>query len=118
MQHKRLVLIMFLILLPLPVFAKSSVGAYVGRWDITATTPTGKQVFWLEVKEENGTMSGSFLYRAGSVYKLTSVSVENGELVFDSSQGNSKQTHHAKLENNKLMGTLTITNTKTNQSQT
>jgi hypothetical protein len=118
MLRKQFMFFLVLILLSLPAFAKSNGSQYVGRWDITATTPTGKQVFWLEVKEENGTMSGSFLYRAGSVYKLTSVSVENGELVFDSSQGNSKQVHRAKLENNKLVGTLTITNTKTNQSQT
>ncbi len=118
MLRNRFVLFFVLLILSLPAFAKSNSSPYLGRWDITATTPNGKYIYWLEVKEENGAMTGSFLHRAGSVYKLTSVSVENGELVFDSSQGNRKQLHRAKLENNKLIGTLTMTNTQTNKSET
>ena len=118
MLLKRSAFLLFLVLFSLPLFAGAKENPYIGRWDITATTPNGKQVFWLEVKEENGALTGTFLYRAGSVYKLTSVAVENGELVFDSSQSGSKQLHRAKISGNQLVGTLTITNNRSNQSET
>ena len=92
---------------------------FIGKWDITGTGPTGgKQVYWLEVKEENGSLTGSFLNRSGSVYKLTSVSVENGELVFDSSTQAAKLLHRAKLQGGKLVGTLTLTSNRSGQTQT
>jgi hypothetical protein len=107
----------FLTLLFIPLaFAKSN--PFVGKWDITATTPNGNQVFWLEVTEENGQLAGTFLHRSGSVYKLTKVAVENGELVFDASVANAKRLHKAKLVGGKLMGTMTVTNPRTNQSET
>jgi hypothetical protein len=106
---------LFIILLAIaPAFAEKN--PYVGKWDITATPASGnKQVFWLEIKDDN---TGTFLYRSGSVYKLTSVSVANGELMFDSSIPNRQQLHKAKIENGKLVGTLTITDTKTNKTDT
>ncbi|MBI3650855.1 MAG: DUF1080 domain-containing protein [Acidobacteria bacterium] len=97
-------------------FAKSN--PYVGKWDITATTLDSHQVCWLEVKETNGQLSGSFLYRWGSVYPLTKVSLENNELVFDASQPGMTQIHKAKLVGGKLIGTLTLTDKKTNKTET
>ncbi|MEW6126869.1 MAG: DUF1080 domain-containing protein [Acidobacteriota bacterium] len=104
------------ILLLLSTTAMAQKNPYVGKWDITATPAKGdKQVFWLEIKPDN---TGTFLYRWGSVYKLISVAVDNGELTFDSSQPGMKQIHKAKIEGGKLVGTLTISNTKTNQTET
>jgi hypothetical protein len=92
---------------------------YAGKWDITGTDAQGnKQVYWLEIKEENGALTGSFLNRSGSVYKLTSAAVENGDLVFDSSTTSAKLVHRAKLQGNKLVGTLTLTNIRSGQAQT
>jgi hypothetical protein len=108
-------LLLALFLLPV-AFAKSN--PFLGKWDITATTPGGNQVFWLEVKEENGQLAGTFLHRSGSVYKLTKVAVENDELVFDASVANAKRLHKAKVVGGKLVGTLTSTNSRTNQSET
>jgi hypothetical protein len=108
-------LLIALFLFPV-VYAKSN--PFLGKWDITATTANGKQIFWLEVTEANGQLAGTFLHRSGSVYKLTSVAVENDELVFDASVANGKRMHKAKLVGGKLMGTLTATNPRTNQTET
>lgn len=117
MVIKRIILCLVTLLFITPAFAQNH--SYIGKWDITATDARGnKRVYWLEVKEENGMLAGTFLNRSGSVYKLTSASVENGELVVDSSQPAAKQLHRAKLAGGKLVGTLTITNNRTNQTET
>jgi hypothetical protein len=113
---KRLIFLLVALFLLPTAFAKSN--PFVGKWDITATTPTGTQIFWLEVTEENGQLAGTFLHRSGSVYKLTSVAVENGELTFDASVANAKRLHKAKIVGGKLMGTMTVTNPRTNQTET
>jgi hypothetical protein len=113
---KRIVPLLIALFIFPAAFAKSN--PFLGKWDITATTPNGKQIFWLEVTETNGQLAGTFLHRSGSVYKLTSVAVENDELVFDASVTNAKRLHKAKLVGGKLMGTLTATNPRTNQTET
>jgi hypothetical protein len=82
--------------------------AFLGKWDITATTPEGNRIYWLEVKKENGALVGYFLNRSGSVLKLPEISVQNGELVFSpAGRPNApKPIHRAKVVNGKLTGTL------------
>jgi hypothetical protein len=117
MYFKRIMPILLMLLLVPAAFAKGN--PFVGKWDITATTPSGKQIFWLEVTEENGQLAGTFLYRSGSVYKLSEIAVENGELMFNSATTpGAKRIHKAKIVGGKLVGTISITNTKTSQTET
>lgn len=113
---KRVLFLLIALCLVPAAFAKSN--PFVGKWDITGAAPNTNQIYWLEVTEENGQLAGTFLHRSGSVYKLTSVTVENGELSFDASVPNVKRLHKAKIVGGKLMGTMTVTNSRNNQTET
>lgn len=69
----------------LAIVSAASAGAqsnpFVGRWNIT---PAGDNpgVYWLEVKDDGGTLSGRFLNRGGSPVALPSIKMENNELVW------------------------------------
>lgn len=84
---------------------------YAGRWNITPAPPaTG--VYWLEVKDEGGQLSGMFLNRGGSPVKLPSIKVENGELVWQTAppaRGTAPE-FRAKIQGDKLTGTMTGAN--------
>jgi hypothetical protein len=84
---------------------------FLGRWDITATTAKESYPLWLEVREENGQLIGFFQDRTGAVRKLAEIAREGAELVFStgapSRQGAPKPVHRARIENGKLVGTLT-----------
>jgi hypothetical protein len=56
---------------------------FVGRWALTlgAGGTQGGAAGWLEVKNENGRLTGSLLWSGGSVLPLTSVAVEDGKLI-------------------------------------
>ncbi len=56
---------------------------FLGRWNLTGTGENSGYVYWLEVKEDGGQLSGRLLNRGGSPVPLTSVKVEGGELVFE-----------------------------------
>ncbi len=55
---------------------------FLGRWNLTGTGEDANRVYWLEVTEEGGQLSGMFLNRSGSPIKLASVAVQGKELVF------------------------------------
>src|SRR6187455_2517965 len=55
---------------------------FVGSWNMTGTGADADLVYWLEVKEADGKLTGSFLNRVGNPSPLGSVKVEGGELVF------------------------------------
>jgi hypothetical protein len=81
---------------------------YVGRWNIT---PTGNNtgVYWLEVKEDGGQLSGMFLNRGGSPVKLPLIKIENGELVWQTAapaRGGAAPEFRAKVQGDKLTGTI------------
>jgi hypothetical protein len=83
---------------------------FLGRWDITATTPKATYPYWLEVKEENGQLAGWFQDRWGSVRKLPEIAREGNELVFSfgpPKAGAPKPVHRAHVENGRLIGELT-----------
>lgn len=86
-----------------PAFAQEN--AFLGKWDITATAPDGKRVYWLEVKNDGGQLKGWFLNRGGSVFPLPALAIQNGELQF--ALPNSKQTFTAKVEDGRLVGKVT-----------
>src|SRR5690348_6506896 len=96
-------LMTLLFILALPVMAAAQDKAFLGKWDITATAPEGKRIYWLEIKNDGGQWSGWFLNRGGSVFKLTSLTIQNGELQFSLP----KQTYAARVEGGKLVGKIT-----------
>jgi hypothetical protein len=105
-EMKRLLLLLVAVACAAPAVAQE--GAFLGKWDITGTGKNADSVYWLEVKKEGGGLVGYFLNRGGSVFKLPSIAIENGELVFDvSGSGGRKQTHRAKVVAGKLMGEMT-----------
>lgn len=85
---------------------------FFGKWDITATTPSGSVPYWLEVKMEGDQLVGYFLNRGGSVFKLPEISIKDDTLSFTvappaNTPNNGGQNHQAKVEAGKLIGTLT-----------
>ncbi len=89
---------------------------FLGKWDITGTGGNGTSVFWLEVKLEGGKLAGYFLNRGGSVLKLGSISIENGELVFSPATGGNAApvVHRAKVDDGRLLGSVTERGTTIN----
>ncbi|MBA3440248.1 MAG: DUF1080 domain-containing protein [Pyrinomonadaceae bacterium] len=107
MQLTRLSLLVFMFVCAIPVCAQEET-AFLGKWNITATTPTGSHPYWLEVKKENNALTGYFLNRGGSVFKLPEISIQNNELVWSlpSGSGEQKPMARAKVVGGKLQGTL------------
>jgi hypothetical protein len=81
---------------------------FLGRWNVTGTGANSANVYWLEIKDDGGQLTGMFLNRGGSPVKLASVKVENGELVFQTtpSANGSLTEGHARAQDGKLAGTL------------
>lgn len=93
-------------LLFISVAASAQDKAFLGKWDIMGDAPNQDVVYWLEVtKGADGKITGQFLNRGGSVYKLPSITLEKGELVFKSSNNPDAWTHKAKVVNGQLKGT-------------
>lgn len=84
--------------------------SFLGRWNLTGTGPDGTVVFWLELKEEGGQLTGMFLNRGGSPEKLASVEVKGDELVFHTAGAGTRpgQTHHAKVKGARLVGEVAL----------
>jgi len=90
---------------------------FLGKWDITGSGARGNYVYWLEVREEDGRVSGYFLNRSGSVLKLPEISIEGKELVFSTGANPNrpnavKPVHRARVEKGKLIGELTTATEK------
>ncbi len=83
--------------------------AFVGRWNLTGTGADSGAVYWLEVTEDAGQLSGMFLNRGGSPVKLALVKVEGDELVFTTAapEGRTGQTFRAKRKGDGLEGSTT-----------
>jgi Domain of Unknown Function (DUF1080) len=92
------------------VTAMAQENPFLGKWDINGVGPHSDYVYWLEVKEQDGKLTGSFLNRSGSVLPLEEIKIEGGELVFSPTSprpDSPKQVHRAKFEEGRLLGTLT-----------
>ena len=91
----------------LPAAAVQNQG-FLGRWNLTGTGQDANRVYWLEVTEKGGQLSGMFLNRGGNPVPLASVTVQGKELVFQLAPGTNKQPgaeFRAKLDGGKLVGT-------------
>ena len=84
---------------------------FLGAWNITGTGPDSANVYWLEIKDDAGKLSGLFLNRSGHPLPLAVVKVENGELIFQSGtpEKPSGPEYHAKIEGGKLVGHHVVT---------
>ena len=98
----RLIAIMFILGLATSAFAQDS--AFMGKWDITASAPGGKRIYWLEVKSDSGQLKGYFLNRSGSVFPLPNIVIQDGILQF--TLANPKQVYMAKVQGGKLIGSV------------
>jgi hypothetical protein len=81
---------------------------FLGRWNLTGTGANSANVYWLEIKDDGGQLTGMFLNRGGSPVKLATVKVENGELVFQTTApANGSATEgRARVQGATLAGTL------------
>jgi 3-keto-disaccharide hydrolase len=90
--------------------AASQQNPYLGAWNLTGTGQDSSYVYWLEIKDAGGTLSGMFLNRTSSPVPLAVVKIDNGELVFQGGQPG-KPTgpeYRAKIEGGKLIGHHTV----------
>jgi len=110
MRFLTIVAAVVLVTVVLPSAAPQSQG-FLGRWNLTGTGEDANRVYWLEVSEGGGQLSGMFLNRSGSPIKLASVAVQGKELVFQLPVGNNKQPgaeFRATLDGGKLVGTTKV----------
>jgi hypothetical protein len=84
---------------------------FLGRWNLTGTGENSTYVYWLEIKQDGGQLTGMFLNRGGHPLKLASVKVENGELIFQQdppARGGAAPEYHARLQGDKLTGSVKL----------
>lgn len=83
---------------------------FLGKWNMTGTGENADVVYWLEVKQEAGAITGRFLNRFSSPYDLASIKIENGELSFWNPPRAGQQPSpvwRAKVADGRLAGTTT-----------
>jgi hypothetical protein len=98
------------VVLALPSAAPEQTSSFVGSWNLTGTGDDTSSVYWLEVKDENGQLTGRFLNRSGSPVTLGVVKVESGELVFQAGRPDrlTGPEYRARLEGDRLVGHHTL----------
>ncbi len=69
-----------LLLLALPAFAQGG-NAFLGRWDLTLTSPRGSWPQWMEIVEKDGKVDGRIQPRGGAVRPIVAAKVEGGHLL-------------------------------------
>lgn len=75
-------------ILPVVGFAaKDTVLPFVGRWDLTLTSPTGKLPSWIEVSETQGQVSVLFVGVTDHATRMKQAEIRNGALSFVSPKG-------------------------------
>jgi hypothetical protein len=91
-----------------PVAAQTN--PYVGAWNITGTGAESSYLYWLEVKDDKGQLTGLFLNRGGHALPLAVVKIDNGELVFQAGTAGrpSGPEYRARIEGGKLVGRHTL----------
>jgi photosystem II stability/assembly factor-like uncharacterized protein len=87
--------------------ARSSVqNPFLGKWNITTTGEAAGAVYWLEIRDEGGRLTGMILERVGNPNPLGVVKIESGELVVQ--RGRPDQPigpeYRARVEGGRLVG--------------
>jgi hypothetical protein len=88
------------------VRARAQSNPFLGNWNITGDPPNTANVYWLQVKDEGGTLSALFLNRGGSPVAAKDVKIANGELTFTMGGDNPKNVVRLKEAGGKLTGTV------------
>jgi len=65
----------------LPALPQTGAGPFLGRWDITITTPNVSYPDWMEVSEKDGQLSARVQPRGGSVHPAAGVKLEGSHLL-------------------------------------
>src|SRR5262249_24432585 len=80
---------------------------YRGRWQLTGIGENAG-VYWLEITDDHGQLTGRFLNRGGSPVTLAAVRIENGELFFQGPppQRGSAPECRARLKGDRLARTI------------
>ena len=119
MRPKYIFTLLLLSLVCMGVTAMAQENPFLGKWDITGVGQHSNYVYWLEVKEEDGKLTGAFLNRSGSVLPLDEIKIEAGELIFSPKRARAdlpKQVHRAKVEEGRLLGMMTAGEGESDQS--
>jgi hypothetical protein len=88
----------------------ADVRPFLGKWNMTGTGENADVVYWLEVKQDGGRLTGRFLNRFSSPYDLANIKIENGELSFWNNPRQGQQPSpvwRAKAADGRLAGTTT-----------
>ncbi len=88
----------------------SSIRPYLGRWDLTVTTPTQERPSWVELSERGGQTEGLMVGFWGHATPTGKVEVKDGEIEFTAPQGvgyGDGTRLQAKLVSGQLVGTAT-----------
>ncbi len=105
MKHLCLALCAFASILP---FAAAESNPFVGRWDITVTTPTDHYPDWMEVKETNGQISALIQPRTASTRVAADVKLQGSHLTFTlipAAKGGPATTWDLTMNGDRLAGT-------------
>lgn len=87
--------------------AVNAQSGFTGRWNFTGTGEHADRVYWLEITDANGALSGRFLNRTGSPVVLETIKIEDGQLVFQMRGGRADATPNTvRLEGARLVGTI------------
>ncbi|MCC7010190.1 MAG: DUF1080 domain-containing protein [Acidobacteria bacterium] len=95
------------------VFAQQPQAQFLGRWNLRGVAPDTNLIYWLEVTEKDGKLHGMFLDRSAHATPVASISVQNGELVWQKGAGEGTldspvrpcgPIYRAKVEGGKLVG--------------
>lgn len=95
---------------PAPAPTPSVANPFLGVWNITGTGQDAGNIYWLEVKETAGKLSGLFLNRTGHAMPLAVIKVQGEELIFQGGTADkpSGPEYHATVANGRLLGWHTV----------
>ena len=65
----------------MPALPQDAIDGFLGRWDITVTTPNGSYPDWMEVTMNGGKLAARVQPRGGSVHPAADVKMEAGHLL-------------------------------------
>lgn len=100
------VLFAVLMMVVLSAPARAQNGPFLGAWNLTGEAPNEGHVYWLDVKEEGGTLSAMFLNRGGSPVPVTDVKISDGTLSFTLPGRGAATTASLRVAGGKLSGTI------------
>ncbi len=100
-----------LVIAALAVPEARQANAFLGAWNLNGTGQDAANVYWLDVKDTGGALSGLFLNRTGHPLPLAVVKIENGELIFQGGRPGAPTgpEYRATIEGGKLVGRHTVT---------